>query len=294
VSGVPDGIDHIVHAVRDLDAAGALYRRLGFTVGARNRHDWGTHNLVVQFPTAFVELLEIGEPEKIPPHRGRFFSFGAFNRDYIKSREGLSMLVGKSSDAREDAASFESAGISGFDVFDFTREGKRPDGSPVKVAFSLAFARDPSSPDLGFFVCQHHYPENFWNPDFQRHANGAAGIPGVVMVADNPTDHHIFLKAFTGVSDLHSSSLGVTARTGNGNIEIMSPTAFRDQFGTAPEVSGEGMTLNAICFAVSDIGHAEATLVSGGIKPQRHVGRLVVPPDQAFGATLIFQSANKA
>jgi len=32
------GLDHIVHAVRDLDAAADLYRRLGFTVGARNRH----------------------------------------------------------------------------------------------------------------------------------------------------------------------------------------------------------------------------------------------------------------
>jgi hypothetical protein len=289
---LPHGIDHIVHAVRDLDAAGALYRRLGFTVGARNRHDWGTHNLIVQFPTVFVELLEIGEPEKILPHRQRFFSFGAFNRDYIKSREGLSMLVGKSSDARADAASFEAAGISGFDIFDFAREAKRPDGTPVKVAFSLAFARDLSSPDLGFFVCQHHYPENFWNPAFQSHANGAAGIPGVVMVADNPTDHHIFLKAFTGVSDLHSSSLGITARTGNGDIEIMSPVAFHDRFGIRPAVSGEGMTLNAIRFAVADIGRAEATLVSGGIEPQRHVGGLVVPPVQAFGATLIFEAAN--
>ena len=37
------GLDHIVHAVRDLDAAAELYRRLGFTVGARNRHPWGTH-----------------------------------------------------------------------------------------------------------------------------------------------------------------------------------------------------------------------------------------------------------
>jgi catechol 2,3-dioxygenase-like lactoylglutathione lyase family enzyme len=291
---LPHGIDHIVHAVRDLDAAGALYRRLGFTVGARNRHDWGTHNLIVQFPTAFVELLEIGEPEKIPPHHGRFFSFGAFNRDYIRSREGLSMLVGKSFDARKDAASFEASGISGFDVFDFAREGKKPDGSPVKVAFSLAFARDATSPNLGFFVCQQQHPENFWNPDFQRHANGASAIPGVVMVADNPTDHHIFLKAYTGVSDLHSSSLGVTARTGNGDFEIMSPIAFRDQFGIAPEVSGEGMTLNAIRFAVSDIAHAEATLAAGGVKPQRHVGRLVVPPAQAFGATLIFEAANKA
>jgi catechol 2,3-dioxygenase-like lactoylglutathione lyase family enzyme len=290
---LPHGIDHIVHAVRDLDAAGALYRRLGFTVGARNRHDWGTHNLVVQFKTAFVELLEIGEPEKIPPHRVRFFSFGAFNRDYIRAREGLSMLVGKSSDAIADAASFEAAGISAFDVFDFAREGKRPDGSPVKVAFSLAFARDPSSPDLGFFVCQHHYPENFWNAKFQHHGNGAMGIPSVVMVADNPTDHHFFLKAFTGVSDLHSSSLGITARTENGDVEIMSPVAFRDQFGVTAQV-GEGMTLNAIRFGVADIGHTEATLAAGGIKPQLHVGRLVVPPDQAFGATLIFEAANKA
>jgi hypothetical protein len=291
---LPEGIDHIIHAVRDLDAAGALYRGLGFTVGARNRHDWGTHNLIVQFPTAFVELLEIGEPAKIPPHAGRFFSFGAFNRDYIAAREGLSMLIGKSSDARADAASFEAAGISGFDVFDFAREGKRPDGSPVKVAFSLAFARDPSSPNAGFFVCQHHYPENFWNPDFQRHPNGATGMAAIVMVADNPTDHHIFLKAFTGISDLHSSSLGITARTANGDIEIMSPTAFRDQFGVTPQVSGEGMTLNAIRFAVADIGHAEAILAAAAVKPQRHVGRLVVPPDQALGATLIFEPANKA
>ena len=80
---------------------------------------------------------------------------------------------------------FETAGISGFDVFDFSREGKRPDGAPVKLAFSLAFARDPSSPDLGFVVCQHHYPETFWNRDFQRHANGASRIPGAAMIVEN-------------------------------------------------------------------------------------------------------------
>jgi catechol 2,3-dioxygenase-like lactoylglutathione lyase family enzyme len=44
------GLDHIVHAVRDLDAAAELYRSLGFTVGARNRHPWGTHNIIVQLP----------------------------------------------------------------------------------------------------------------------------------------------------------------------------------------------------------------------------------------------------
>ena len=44
------GLDHIVHAVRDLDAAAQFYRRAGFTVGARNKHAWGTENHLVQLP----------------------------------------------------------------------------------------------------------------------------------------------------------------------------------------------------------------------------------------------------
>jgi catechol 2,3-dioxygenase-like lactoylglutathione lyase family enzyme len=288
---LPHGLDHIVHAVRDLDAAGDFYRRLGFTVGARNVHSWGTHNRIVQFKTSFVELLEIGEPEKIPPHGPRAFSFGAFNRDFIAAREGLSMLILKSMDARADARSFEGAKISDFEVFDFGREAKKPDGSTVKVAFSLAFARAPASSDLGFAVCQQHFPENFWNPAFQLHANGATGMPGVVMVAENPSDHHVFLKGFTGINDLHSSSLGIKATTAHGEIEIMEPVAFRDQFGVMPDVSGEGMVLNAIRFAVADMAEAESIFTEAGIKGERHIGRLVIRPDLAYGATLIFEGA---
>ncbi|MDB5609319.1 MAG: hypothetical protein JWP25_6219, partial [Bradyrhizobium sp.] len=173
----------------------------------------------------------------------------------------------------------------------FSREGAKPDGTPVKLAFSLAFAQDPASPNLRFAVCQHHFPENFWDPAFQTHVNGTKAVPGAVMVADNPTDHHIFLKAFTGVQDLHSSSIGVRARTENGDIDIMEQVAFRDQFGIMPEVKGEGMTLNALRFEVADIAQAEALHRQSGIASQRHAGRLIVPPDVACGATLIFETA---
>ena len=288
---MPQGIDHIVHVVRDLDAAGDFYSRLGFTVGARNVHPWGTHNRIVQFKTSFIELLEVGEPRKIPPHGPRAFSFGAFNRDFVATREGLSMLILKSTDARADARSFEATGISDFEVFDFGREAKRPDGTTVKVAFSLAFARDPASPGLGFAVCQQHFPENFWNPAFQLHANGATGMPGVIMIADNPSDHHVFLKGFTGVNNLHSSSIGIKAVTAHGEIEIMEPIAFRDQFGVTPDVSGEGMTLDAMRFAVPDMSQTEAVFTEAGIKAERHLGRMVIRPNLAYGATLIFEAA---
>lgn len=287
---MPHGLDHIVHAVRDLDAVADIYRRAGFTVGARNRHPWGTHNRIVQLKNCFIEILEVAEPEKIPPHGDHSFSFGAFNRDFLASREGFSMLILSSRDAREDARSFDAAGIGGFEVFDFAREGARPDGTPVKLAFSLAFASDSASPNAGFAACQHHFPENFWNPAFQVHANGASTVSGVAVVADNPTGHHIFLKAFTNVSDLHASSIGVRAFTGNADVEIMERVSFRDQFGVAPAVKGEGMTLNGLRFAVADIAPVEALHRQNGVASQRHVGRLVVPPDAAHGATLIFES----
>jgi hypothetical protein len=292
---MPGGIDHIVHAVRDLDAAAEFYSRAGFTVGARNRHPWGTHNRIVQFGNnAFIELLEVAEPEKIPPHGPRSFSFGAFNRDFLRLREGFSMLILNSRNAADDARAFAASGIGDFEVFDFSREGKRPDGTVVKLAFSLAFAHDKSSPQVGFAACQHHFPENLWNPAFQLHANGAKTMLGVELVADNPTDHHIFLKAFTGVNDLHSSSIGIKSATENGEVEIMEPTAFRDLTGVAPQASGEGMTLNALRFAVADLGAVEAQHRASRILSRRHASRLVVPPDIGFGATLIFEAAKPA
>ena len=126
------GLDHVVHAVRDLAAAAELYGRLGFTVGARNRHAWGTHNHLVQLPGFFVELLTVAEPEKLGSD-GFSALFGTFNRIFLKDREGLSMLILESDDATADAARFRSAGIGVSDAMRFEREGKRPDGLTVKV-----------------------------------------------------------------------------------------------------------------------------------------------------------------
>ena len=142
---MPRGLDHIVHAVRDLDAAAALYRSFGFTVGARNRHPWGTHNYLVQFPGFFVELLTLAEPDKLGDD-GFSTMFGAYNRDFLKRQEGLSLLILKSCDARADEAEFRAAGIAASEVMRFEREGRRPDGSPVKVAFSLTFDEDKARP----------------------------------------------------------------------------------------------------------------------------------------------------
>lgn len=282
------GLDHVVHAVRDLDAAAAFYRRLGFTVGARNRHPWGTHNHIVQLPGFFIEILTMAEPDRLGTD-GFSRLFGDFNRRFLQDREGFSLLILESRDAEADERAFAAAGIAASPVMTFAREGRAPDGRGVEVAFSLAFARDARAPEIGFAVCRQHHPENFWNADFQSHPNGVAAVGGAVMVAENPTDHHIFLSAFSGERALQSTSSGIAVATPRGEIQVVTPAAFADHFGiAAPDVSA-GARLAALRLAARDLAAVEPMLRAASIAPRRHMGRLVVP--QAFGAVLVFEAA---
>jgi catechol 2,3-dioxygenase-like lactoylglutathione lyase family enzyme len=287
---MPRGLDHLAHVVRDLDAAGAFYQRLGFTVGARNRHPWGTHNRIVQLPGFFIELLTVGEAERIVSPMPGAISFGAFTRDFLTRGEGLAMLVLEGKGVAADVDAFRRAGIGDFAPFNFEREGRTPEGRTVKLGFSLAFARDPLAPDTCFFTCQQHYPENFWNPAFQAHANGAKTIGAIVLVAENPSDHHIFLSAFSGVRDLHSTSAGVTVETPRGAIQAMDPAAFRLHFGVAPPDVSAGARLAAARFIVGDLAALRALLGTAGIAATEHMGRIVVGPEVAMGATLAFEA----
>jgi catechol 2,3-dioxygenase-like lactoylglutathione lyase family enzyme len=245
---MPRGLDHIVHAVRDLDAAAELYRRLGFTVGARNKHPWGTHNYIIQFSGVFIELLTLAEPDKLGAD-GFSKLFGAFTHDFLTRGEGLALLILESRDAGADAAAFHAAKIAGSEVMRFEREGKQPDGSAVKVGFSLAFAEDKAAPDIRFATCQQHFPENFWNPAFQKHANGVAAIAGVVAVAEQPSLHRDFLLAFTGAQTARDTGDGLTIDLPRGAIELTTPAAFERRFGLPAPDASRGARLAALRFS---------------------------------------------
>ncbi len=197
----PRTLDHIVLTVRDLEAAKNRFEALGFTVTPKAQHLWGTANRVVQLPGgSFIEIITVERPELVESFgRGLpsgALDFGAFNQNYLAEREGFSMLVLTGQDCAADKADF--ATIGGHPAFEFERQTTLPDGSAAKVAFSLAFASDPALPNCGFFTCHNHFPDVFWKPAFQSHANGATDIARVVMAAPNPAQHEAFLAHFTG------------------------------------------------------------------------------------------------
>ena len=284
------GFDHIAHAVRDLDAAADFYRRTGFIVSARNCHppEWGTQNHIVQLPGCYIEILGLADMSRTAPYGPRSFSFGAFARDFLAQSQGLAMLALQGRGA-PDAEEFRTTGIGDFQLFEFERETKRPDGTPAKVAFSLAFAHDPKAPDTGFFTCRHHHPENFWNPAFQNHPNGACAVAGIVLVAENPSDHQVFLSTFTGERGLLANSAGISLKTPRGEIQVMEPAAFRDQFGQEPPSTANGARLAALCFGVRDLDVVKERFDGAHLAVSERAGRLIVGPETALGATLVFE-----
>lgn len=283
-------IDHLVLATHDLDGLAAGFAALGFSVGGRNRHPWGTENRLIQLADrTFLELITIGEGAKIAPRTPRDFSFGAFVADALShGRTGLIMLALTGDDARADAAEFARAGLGEFAPFDFGRKGRKPDGSEVELAFSLAFAASKAMPDCGFFTCQHHYPENFWSDAAQLHAIGALGISRVTLIAENPADHHIFLSALSGAREIRATSTGIELQLGGARLEMLTAEGHAMRYGNSraakvePRFAGFGIR-------VRNLRKAVEIAAAAGIEHRPHGSSCRIGFGDSFDADILLE-----
>ena len=283
----PRDIDHLVLAVRDLNAARETYERLGFTLTPIAYHPFGTVNSLAQMNGSFLELLAVADPTAISEPSATRFSFGALARDYLKQREGLSMIALQSRDAAADRADFEKRGLPVFEPFRFERAARGPDRSDRTVAFSLTATSDARvHGQAAFFTCQQHFPENFWRSEFQRHPNGAMHVASAVFVTHDPADFHEFLTHFTGQHDMLSTSLHVRFDLGWGSIDVLSPVAFKAYFGE--DAGPDPRRFTACRIAVADLDKAGALFVTNDVPFTELSGALVVPSTFAHGAAIAF------
>jgi len=161
------GIDHIVIAVRDLGAAVAGYRKLGFTVVPGGRHPVATENALIAFADgAYVELLAFWEP-------------GADHRWWqpLQRGGGLVDFCMQTDDLGGDMAAFRRAGVALEDRGQGARA--RPDGYQVRWILSV-----PPRSERGVapFLIEDQTPRGERVPRDTAHANGVTGI-GTVIVA---------------------------------------------------------------------------------------------------------------
>ena len=265
-------LDHIVVAVPALDAVAAVYEDLGFSLTPRARHpdNMGTSNRLVQFAARnFIELLEVDRPLGLDEHALAVspprYSFGAQNRDFLRRRHGLSLLVLASDDARADLADWQAKGLRTYAPFDFERRARLPDGQEVTVAFTLGFVTDPTIPALGFFVCQNRFPQYFWKPAFQSHANGASGIVALYLAAAEPLRHAGFLTALTG-GEARAIDGGIAiALAGGCELQVLTPEAVAAIGGSVPDLSDGPLFAGIAVAATKSPATLTAATQAGGL-----------------------------
>lgn len=253
-------IDHIVVAVEDLDAAARRYEALGFTLTPRASHPdhMGTANRLAQFKGRnFIELLEVDRPDGVAPHDFTAvpprFTFGAHNKAFLQRRHGMSMLVFAGNDSRADLRAFQDAGIQTYAPFDFERRATLPDGEKVTVGFSLVFATSPAMPEIAFFTCHNRFPQYFWKPDYQVHANGAQAIAAAYLVAARPQEHRVFMEKLLGAPAADVDGGLALAGPHGQEVLVLEPARIAEIDATVPLDCGDGALFAGIALAADGI-----------------------------------------
>ena len=285
-------IDHLVLCVDDLDRARRFYEALGFRLTPRALHPFGTANHLVQLQGSFLELLAVADRARIPAPNPGHFNFAAFAAAFLHRRQGLSMLVFPSDDARADQRQFLARGLETYAPLDFSRKASLPDGGEAVVGFSLAFVTNRAMPETAFFVCQQHALQHFWKPEFQRHANGAVAAIEVLMVADAPRELADFFGRLVAPQSVSKAADGLHVRLEGGAITVLDRAQFKARLPSADhDAGGEGPHFVGYGVAVKDLARVETILRQNEIPSRRAGDRLQLSDRDAFGTVIEFSAA---
>ena len=272
------GLDHVVVMVDGIDAAQAAYERLGFQVQPRGFHrKLGTANHLMIFDTDYFEILGIVEDTE----------FNAERREWLKNGGGLANVALATDGADISFEAFRKAGLNPDAPLFFDRAVEVA-GKTEHAQFRTVRIPKTNMPVVGFFVCEHITPQFVYRAEWARHPNGARGIRGVTVIAEQPARWSATLKKYFGPGSVREDGNEVVADTGTQPIRYLSRNDYAARYpGVTPVRPGDHPAL--LSLEVADLAACEALLARNGVGLVRPGGkRLLVPPSEAAHLTIEF------
>jgi catechol 2,3-dioxygenase-like lactoylglutathione lyase family enzyme len=273
------GVDHVVITVRDLEAAAATWRGFGFTLSPPGVHSahLGTGNYTLMLGEDYIELLGVLKPT----------DYNKPVQAFLANREGLERTAFTATDAADLVDELKARGIAATGPVDFGRPVKLADGTEIAAKFRTAYwPVDQRVGGMRLFACQHFTREAVWQPNLQRHANGAVRIAEIEIVTRDPliTSHE--LSTMVDEPSTNDPDGGRRIASGGGRADFVVLT--RAQFiarhptvalGDIPEEAAIGLVLR-----VRDDANLRAIALPAGA--MINDGVMTVPPIAANGVLL--------
>ncbi len=275
------GIDHVLIAVADLEAARRDYTRLGFTLTPRGRHvGWGTANYCAMFPRNYIELLGVVDPGA---------DSAGLADDLAARGEGAARVALATNDASRAGESLAAAGFEPGPLRELGRALELPEG-PVELRFRLVMLPARATAGLPMFLCEHRTPGHLRQPPWLNHPNGAALLAAATVVVDDPLAAMPLYERLFGPGATTSTDDTVAAHAGacalifatTIDLEMLHPEV---DFGAPKKLPH----IAALRFAVADPPRTARYLADAGVRFTRgREGALRVAPALAHGVLLEF------
>jgi hypothetical protein len=272
------GLDHVVVMVDGIDAAQKQYERLGFQVQPRGFHTkLGTANHLMIFDTDYFEILGIVEDTP----------FNAERREWLKDGGGLANVALATDGAETAFDAFKAAGLDPDAPLFFDRAVEIA-GKTEHAQFRTVRIPKTNMPVVGFFVCEHLTPQFVYRAEWARHPNGARGIAGVTVIAEQPARWTAELEKYFGAGSVTREGGGIVADTGTQPIRYLTPRDYAARYpGIAPVRPDDHPAL--LSLRVNSLPACAALLQKNGVKTVKpDESRLLVPPSEAAHLAIEF------
>ncbi|MEA2933855.1 MAG: hypothetical protein QOD74_501 [Variibacter sp.] len=273
------GADHVVIAVRNLDAAADQWRRLGFTLSPRGTHSplMGSANYTIMLDDDYLELLGVLHDTEN----------NKATRDFLKIREGIERTAFTTDDAAGGAAELEARGLKPLGPVHFGRPVDLPNGGKGEAKFNVfRWPLDENPGGMRIFACQHLTPDTVWIAELLNHANGASRIVAIEILVENPKTA---AEHMSRLIDEPVAIAGEVWRVPSGrkraDFLFYDGTVFAKRY---PEALRAGASQNGAAvlrLATSNLDAATKALGAVGIP---HNGAVSVPAGAANGTIVTF------
>jgi catechol 2,3-dioxygenase-like lactoylglutathione lyase family enzyme len=274
------GVDHVVVAVRDLDAAAKTWAHLGFTLSPRGLHSapMGTANYTIMFGDDYLELIGVvAATDQNAP-----------TRTFLAEREGIERTAFTARDATAGAAELRARGLDAIGPVRFGRPVELPGGGMTEATFSVfRWPLDQRPAGMRIFACEHHTRDAVWVPTLQSHANHVTKIARIELLSPDPKSAADHMAQLTDQQVSQTVDGAFTVPSGATRADFV----FLDQATLAKRYPAKVLTglpregAISLVLGTSDLAAATTALGAAGIAYDNMV---IAPPSAANGTIVAF------
>lgn len=282
-------LDHAGIAGHDLDSLAAAYERLGFTLTPRARHSgrrkpdgpvepFGTANRCIMLRQGYLELIAIVDPNCYSNGLERF----------LARHPGLHIIALSIGDEQQNLRRLRQAGIDIPGVAWLERPVDDADPNGLRARFARLPL--PDAPEGRIQLIRHLTPEAIWQPRFLDHRNHAVALEEVLLAVENPAESAARFSLLAGRSAVADAAGGFALNFERSRLRLLPAEALHAELPEVlPEVKPGSLPLIAAITLRTDDGAAAIRRLAHGIAHREIPGGLVIAPEAAGGAAIIFK-----